>query len=71
MFPVPTSDGLTVEGLPLGVWSMKLYDSQGREVLKNDIANGDFISMDRLNAGYYTLQIVGLEDSVKRVTIQR
>jgi hypothetical protein len=71
VFPVPTSDGLTVEGLPLGVWSMKLYDSQGREVLKKDIANGDFISMDRLNAGYYTLQIVGLEDSVKRVTIQR
>jgi hypothetical protein len=71
VFPVPTSDGLTVDGLPLGVWSMKLYDSQGREVLKKDIANGDFISMDRLSAGYYTIQIVGVEDSVKRVIIQR
>jgi hypothetical protein len=71
VFPVPTSDGLTVDGLPLGVWSMKLHDSQGREVLKKDISNGDFVSLDRLNAGYYTLQIVGLEDSVKRVTIQR
>jgi len=71
VFPVPASDGLTVDGLPLGVWSMKLYDSQGREVLKKDISNGDFISLDRLNAGYYTLHIVGLEDSVKRVTIQR
>ena len=71
VFPVPTSDGLTVDGLPLGVWSMKLFDSQGREVLKKDISNGDFILLDRLNSGYYTLQIVGLEDSVKRVTIQR
>ena len=71
VFPVPASDGLTVDGLPLGVWSMKLFDSQGREVLKKDISNGDFVSLDRLNAGYYTLQIVGVEDSVKRVTIQR
>ena len=71
VFPVPTSDGLTVDGLPLGVWSVKLYDSQGREVLKKDITNGDFISMDGLNAGYYTIQIVGVEDSVKRVIIQR
>jgi hypothetical protein len=71
VFPVPTSDGLTVDGLPLGVWSVKIFDSQGREVLKKDITNGDFVSMDRLNAGYYTIQIVGIEDSVKRVIIQR
>jgi hypothetical protein len=70
-YPVPASNGITVDGLPDGVWSMKMYDSQGREVLNKDISNGDFISMDRLNAGYYTLQIVGVEDSVKRVTIQR
>ena len=36
---------ITVDGLPEGVWSMKMYDSQGREVLNKDISNGDFISI--------------------------
>lgn len=71
VFPVPTSDGLTVDGLPPGVWSMKVFDSQGREVLKKDISNGDFMSLSLLQAGCYTIQIMGVEDSVKRVIIQR
>ena len=71
VFPVPTSDGLTVDGLPPGFWSMKVFDSQGREVLKKDISNGDFMSLSLLQAGCYTIQITGVEDSVKRVIIQR
>jgi hypothetical protein len=71
VYPVPASNGITVDGLPEGVWSMKMYDSQGREVLIQDVSNGEFLSISELSEGYYTMQIVGVEGYVKRVIIQR
>jgi len=71
VYPVPASNGITVDGLPEGVWQMKMYDSQGREVLIQDISNGESISISELSDGYYTMKIVGVEGYVKRVIIQR
>lgn len=71
LFPVPTTDGVTVRGLPLGVWPVKMYDAQGREVLEVTVSNGETIALDALINGWYTMQIVGVESSVKRVVVQR
>lgn len=71
VYPVPTSDGITVDGLPVGVWQMKMYDSQGREVLMQDISNGELLYISGLSEGYYTMHILGVEGYVKRVIIQR
>jgi hypothetical protein len=50
---------------------MKMYDSQGREVLMQDISNGELLSISGLSEGYYTMHILGVEGYVKRVIIQR
>ena len=71
VFPVPTSEGVTVRGLPLGIWPMKMYDSQGREVLDLNVSNGETLALDGLVNGWYTIQIVGVESSLKRVVVQR
>jgi len=71
VFPVPTSEGLTVRGLPLGVWPVKMYDSQGRVVLEVAVSNGVTVALDALINGWYTMQIVGVESSAKRVVVQR
>lgn len=71
VFPVPTSEGVTVRGLPLGTWPMKMYDSQGREVLDLNVSNGETLALDGLVNGWYTIQIVGVESSLKRVVVQR
>ena len=71
VFPVPTSEGVTVRGLPLGAWPLKMYDAQGREVLEVTVSNGESIALDALINGWYTMQIVGVESSVKRVVVQR
>jgi hypothetical protein len=71
VFPVPTSEGVTVRGLPLGLWPVKMYDYQGRVVLEVSVSNGETISLKELINGWYTMQIVGVESSAKRVVIQR
>ena len=71
VYPVPASNGITVDGLPEGVWQMKMYDSQGREVLIQDISNGELLYISGLSEGYYTMHILGVEGYVKRVIIQR
>ena len=71
VFPVPTSEGVTMRGLPLGVWPVKMYDSQGRVVLEVTVSNGETVALDALINGWYTMQIVGVESSVKRVVVQR
>ncbi|MDA0981271.1 MAG: PKD domain-containing protein [Bacteroidetes bacterium] len=71
VFPVPTSEGVTVRGLPLGLWPVKMYDYQGRVVLEVAVSNGETISLKELINGWYTMQIVGVESSAKRVVIQR
>ena len=71
VFPIPTSEGVTVRGLPLGVWPVKMYDFQGRVVLEVMVSNGETVALDAIINGWYTMQIVGVDSSAKRVVIQR
>ncbi|PCJ81794.1 MAG: hypothetical protein COA49_04240 [Bacteroidetes bacterium] len=71
VFPVPTTGELLVRGLGDGVWHYKMYDSQGRIVLTSEVSNGEKVLLDDLPDGWYTLQIVGVVGSAKRVIVQR
>ena len=83
VYPVPTSDGVTLEGLSEGVYTCKMVDSQGRLVLERNVSNGTTISLDDITNGIYSLQIVEVNSSViinsafkpvykfKRVVVQR
>ncbi|MGY8917654.1 MAG: T9SS type A sorting domain-containing protein [Flavobacteriales bacterium] len=83
VYPVPTSDGVTLEGLSEGVYTCKMVDSQGRLVLEKKVSNGTTISLDDITNGIYSLQIVDVNSSViinsafkpvykfKRVVVQR
>ena len=69
--PIPTTENLTVIGLPDGSWSAKLYDATGREVYNSTVKNGSKLFINELGSGMYTMQIVGLTSSAKRVIVQR
>ena len=71
VYPVPTSELLFVKGLPEGTWSAKLYDSTGRVVFVSDVQNGSQLDINGLSSGMYSMQIVGLKTSAKRVVVQR
>ena len=71
VYPVPSSESITVAGLPLGSWSAKLFDSTGRVVLETDVQNGSQLDINQLRIGMYSMQIVGLTTSAKRVIVQR
>jgi len=71
VFPVPTSDLVTFKGLYAGTHFLKIYDNQGRIVVEVSVSNGETISLKELINGWYTMQIVGVESSAKRVVIQR
>ena len=71
VFPVPTSDLVTFKGLYVGTNFLKIYDHQGRIVKEASVSNGETISLNALINGWYTMQIVGIESSAKRVIIQR
>jgi hypothetical protein len=71
VFPVPTSDLVTFKGLYAGTHFLKIYDNQGRIVVEESVSNGETISLKELINGWYTMQIVGVESSAKRVVIQR
>ena len=71
VYPVPTSDNISLRGLPAGTWSAKLFDSTGRVVLQSDVSNGSQLDVNQLRSGMYTMQIVGLTTSAKRVVVQR
>jgi len=71
VFPVPTSDLVTFKGLYAGSHFLKIYDNQGRIVKEISVSNGETISLKELINGWYTMQIVGVESSAKRVVIQR
>ena len=71
VYPVPTSDNISLRGLPAGTWSAKLFDSTGRVVLQSDVSNGYQLDVNQLKSGMYTMQIVGLTTSAKRVVVQR
>jgi len=71
VFPVPTSDLVTFKGLYVGTHFLKIYDNQGRIVKEESVSNGETISLKELINGWYTMQIVGVDSSAKRVVIQR
>lgn len=71
VFPVPTADLVTFKGLYVGTHFLKIYDNQGRIVKEELVSNGETISLKELINGWYTMQIVGIESSAKRVVIQR
>ena len=71
VFPVPTSDLVTFRGLYVGTHFLKIYDNQGRIVKEELVSNGETISLKELINGWYTIQIVGVDSSAKRVVIQR
>ena len=71
VYPVPTSDNISLRGLPAGTWSAKLFDSTGRVVLQSDVSNGYQLDVNQLKSGMYTMQIVDLTTSAKRVVVQR
>ena len=71
VFPVPTEDLVTFKGLYVGTHFLKIYDNQGRIVKEELVSNGETISLKELINGWYTMQIVGIESSAKRVVIQR
>ena len=68
---MPTSDLVTFKGLYVGTNFLKIYDHQGRIVKEASVSNGETISLNALINGWYTMQIVGIESSAKRVIIQR
>ena len=65
------SDLVTFRGLYVGTHFLKIYDNQGRIVKEESVSNGETISLKELINGWYTMQIIGLESSAKRVVIQR
>ena len=71
VYPVPTADGITLKDLPEGVWTCKMYDSRGRIVMTQDVLNGERLGLETLEEGWYTIQIVGIAGSAKRVIVQR
>jgi hypothetical protein len=71
VYPVPTADGITLKDLPEGVWTCKMYDSRGRNVMTQDVLNGERLGLETLEEGWYTIQIVGIAGSAKRVIVQR
>jgi PKD repeat protein len=71
VYPTPTTGNLVISGLNEGVWPCKMYDSQGRIVLTTEVSNGQEFSLYGLSDGWYTLQIVGVLGSAKRVIVQR
>jgi hypothetical protein len=62
---------VTFKGLYAGTHFLKIYDNQGRIVVEVSVSNGETISLKELINGWYTMQIVGVESSAKRVVIQR
>ena len=71
VYPVPTSENITVKGLPDGTWSAKIFDATGRVVYVHDVQNSSQLDLNELGSGMYTMQIVGLTTSAKRVIVQR
>lgn len=71
VYPTPTTGNLVISGLDEGIWPCKMYDSQGRIVLTTEVSNGQEFSLYGLSDGWYTLQIVGVLGSAKRVIVQR
>ena len=59
------------KGLYAGSHFLKIYDNQGRLVMEESVSNGETISLKELINGWYTMQIVGVESSAKRVVVQR
>lgn len=71
VYPVPTNDQVRVSGLPEGSHIAQIFDPQGRVVLTESITNGQALDLNALRNGWYTMQIVGIPTSAKRVVIQR
>ena len=71
VYPVPTSENISVRGLPDGTWGAKLYDATGRVVFDSYVQNEQQIDINQLGSGIYTMQIIGLTTSAKRVIVQR
>lgn len=71
VYPVPTRDQVRVSGLPEGNWTAQIFDPQGRIVLTETVVNGESLDLNALRNGWYTMQIVGIATSAKRVVIQR
>ena len=71
VYPVPTSENISVKGLPDGTWGAKLYDATGRVVFDSYVQNGQQLDINQLGSGIYIMQIIGLTTSAKRVVVQR
>lgn len=55
IYPVPFKDTLTVKGVQNSI--ITLFDSQGRQVLKKEISEGEMITTNQLQAGFYSVKI--------------
>jgi hypothetical protein len=55
LFPNPTSDFLSVEGLIKG--EMKIYNSMGQLVFQKEINEGTPLSLHQLSKGFYIVEI--------------
>ncbi len=55
LFPNPTSDFLSVEGLIKG--EMKIYNSMGQLVFQKEINEGTPLSLNQLSKGFYIVEI--------------
>ena len=71
VYPVPTNDQVRLNGLPEGSHIAQIFDPQGRIVLNESISNGQPLDLNALGNGWYTMKIVGVPTSAKRVVIQR
>lgn len=71
VYPVPTNDQVRLSGLPEGSHIAQIFDPQGRIVMTESITNGQALDLNELRNGWYTMKIVGIPTSAKRVVIQR
>lgn len=59
IFPNPTSDFFSIEGLETGVFSVEIFDLKGTKVLSKQFVKGERIAVEELQNGVYWVRIEG------------
>ena len=63
LFPNPASNFLGIKGLPQGQFQASIFDLQGKLIMNQELSDQEFINIETLNTGLYSLKIKG-EDFV-------
>ncbi|MGB0931871.1 MAG: T9SS type A sorting domain-containing protein, partial [Chitinophagales bacterium] len=59
IFPNPTSDFFSIEGLEMRAFPVEVFDLKGQKVLAKELVKGERIAVENLQSGIYWVRIEG------------